>query len=133
MSDFTCTLNSPASEAAVSTLRGQFPHLPSDYFEFLLRSDGGEGFLGISPGYFVIWSAHEVVQFTREYELHIYLPGYVCVGSSGGGELFVLPISGSPVGLFMVPAIGMAPDVVAIVAPTFSQFVAAFGGEWIDT
>jgi hypothetical protein len=35
---------------------------------------------------------------------------HVAVGSSGGGELYVLPISGSPSGIFMVPAIGMAQE-----------------------
>jgi hypothetical protein len=129
-SDTTYKLNVPASEEAVTALRAQFPHLPDDYFSFLLRSDGGEGFLGISPGYFALWSAHEVVKFSTEYEVPIYLPGYVAVGSNGGGELYVFPISGWPSGIFTVPAIGMAPDVVDLVARNFSAFVAEFGGEW---
>ncbi len=127
MSKLTYEFKEPASESAVSRLREQFPNLPSDYFSFLLRSDGGEGFVGVSPGYFALWSANEVAQFTSEYQLHKYLPGYVAVGSSGGGELYVFPVAGWPPGLFRVPAIGMAPDTVLLVARSFSAFVAEFG------
>lgn len=52
MSEMTYELKGPAAELALSKLREQFPNLPPDYFSFLLRSDGGEGFVGISPGYF---------------------------------------------------------------------------------
>jgi hypothetical protein len=130
MSKLSYTLNDPAPTEVVRRLRQRFSNLPSDYLDFLLRHDGGEGFLGISPGYFALWSAKDVEQFTREYELHIYLPEYVCIGSSGGGDLYVLPISGEPAGIFSVPAIGMAPDVVELVAPSFSAFAKEFGGEW---
>lgn len=130
MSEVTYELKAPAAEEAVLKLLAQFPHLPAEYFSFLLRSDGGVGFLGISPGYFILWSAHEVAQFSSEYGVPIYLPGYVAVGSSGGGELYVFPISGWPLGIFTVPAIGMAQDVVGLVAHSFLAFVAEFGGEW---
>ena len=123
----TFTLAEPAVEDAVTDLRRQFPNLPAEYFAFLLSSNGGEGFLGISPGYAVLWGAQEVVPFSSEYEVQLYLPGYVAVGTSGGGDLLVFPFSGSPAGIFVVPAIGMAPDVVDLVAPSFSAFTAAFG------
>src|SRR5262249_25490496 len=45
----------------VSALRKQFPHLPDDYFSFLLQSDGGEGFVGIEPGYFALGIAPSVI------------------------------------------------------------------------
>ena len=126
------TLNPPASPEEVRKLRRQLPRLPSEYFEFLTRSNGGEGFLGVSPGYFVLWPAESVVRFTHEYELHIYLPGYVCVGSSGGGTLLVFPVPGLPTGLFAVEAIGMAIEDLELVTPSFHEFVAAFGGEWAE-
>lgn len=130
MSQTAFTPAEPAAEDAVTDLRRKFPNLPAEYFSFLLGSNGGEGFLGISPGYAVLWGAQEVAQFSFEYEVQIYLPGYVAVGTSGGGDLFVFPLLGAPAGIFAVPAIGMAPDVVDLVAPSFSAFVAAFGGNW---
>ena len=123
-------LKPPASEESVSQLHGQYPNLPAEYFEFLLRSDGGEGFVGISPGYFALWAAHEVASFSSEYQVETYLPGYVAVGSNGGGDLYVFPISGWPPGIFLVPAIGMEQRYVSLVARSFSAFVEQFGGEW---
>ncbi|WP_299694898.1 SMI1/KNR4 family protein [Hydrocarboniphaga sp.] len=122
-------LNEPATEESLKMLRQQYPLLPQEYFAFLQSSDGGEGFLGIRPGYFRLWPASDVAKFSMEYELQIYAPEYLAVGSSGGGELFVFPISGQPAGIFMVPAIGMALDTVRLVASEFNQFVAAFGGD----
>jgi hypothetical protein len=125
-------LNPGASADDVAGLRERFPHLPADYFSFLRQSDGGEGFVGVEPGYFRLWRANEVAQFSSEYQVQEYLPGYVAVGSNGGGELYVFPISGRPSGIFVVPAIGMAPDVVLRVAPSFTAFVSEFGIECPD-
>jgi hypothetical protein len=130
MPDATCTLNGPATELAVAALRARFPHLPGDYFSFLLRANGGEGMLGISPGHFVHWPAEDVARFTLEYQVHIHLPGYAAIGSSGGGDLLVFPASGMPPGIFAVPAIGMATEVVELVASGFPAFVAEFGKAW---
>ena len=101
-------LNPGASADGVASLRERFPNLPADYFSFLRHSDGGEGFVGVQPGYFQLWRATEVAQYSAESQVQEYLPGYLAVGSNGGGELYVFPISGSPPGIFMVPAIGMA-------------------------
>jgi hypothetical protein len=84
----------------------------------------------MSPGYFALWRADEVAQFSAEYEVPKYLPDYVAIGTNGGGELYVFPVSGSPAGLFMVPAIGMEARYVQLVAPTFSHFVSEFGKDW---
>ena len=84
MSEVKYELKGPAQEDGVLRLQGQYPNLSADYFSFLLRSDGGEGFVGVSPGYFCLWSAHDVANFSSEYQVHIYLPGYVAIGSSGG-------------------------------------------------
>lgn len=130
MTEPTHTLKPPASSDAVERLRAEFPNLPADYFSFLLRSDGGEGFLGISPGYFQLWSAHEVSRVSSDYQLDIYLPGYVAVGTSGGGDLYVFPISGRPPGIFIVPAIGMEERHVDLVARSFDSFVHEFGKHW---
>ena len=122
-----CELNPGASAEDVAALRRQFPDLPSDYYSFLLQSDGGEGFVGLAPGYFRLWRAREVTRYSADYEIPKYLPGYVAVGSTGGGDLYVFPTSGSPPGIFTVPAIGMESNVVSLVAPSFSAFASEFG------
>ena len=78
----------------------------------------------------MLWRAEEVATFSAEYEISEYLPEYIAVGSSGGGDLFVLPISGRSEGIFMVPAIGMELEYVRLVAKNISTFEEAFGGEW---
>lgn len=123
-------LNTGASIEAVSKLHAEYPKLPEDYFQFLLKSDGGEGFVGLSPGYFQLWQAHQVSRFSSEYGVSQYLPGYVAIGGSGGGELYVFSVTGQPPGLFHVPAIGMESDVLEQVADSFSDFIIEFGNDW---
>lgn len=123
-------LNPGAAPDVVSKLRKEFPLLPEDYFQFLLQSDGGEGFVGVQPGYFALWQAHEVSECSSSYEVPKYLPGFMAIGSSGGGDLYVLSVSGRPPGLYLVPAIGMEPAVVELVTTTFSEFVSEFGNDW---
>ena len=113
-------------------LRAAYPNLPADYFEFLSRTNGAEGDLGIHPGWFVIWPAEESLVATRGYQMPEYLPGFFAFGGNGGGELFVLPVNASGEGhpVSMVPAIGMAPDTLREVASSFGEFAAAMGKVW---
>jgi hypothetical protein len=122
-------LNPGASTDDVQGLRDRFPDLPADYYSFLCQSDGGEGFVGIQPGYFQLWRAIEVAKYSSQYQAQEYLRGYVAVGSNGGGELYVFPITGWPPGIFRVPAVGMAAADVQKVASSFTAFVAEFGNE----
>jgi hypothetical protein len=125
-------LSNAASAQAIAALRERFPGLPDDYFEFLARHNGGEGALGVDPGWFQLWSAESVAESSDGYGLPTFLPGYTAIGSNGGGELFVFASGGVPPGLFMVPAIGMARETLAPVAPSFTKFAAAFGKEWSE-
>jgi hypothetical protein len=127
-----CRLADAAPAQAVAALRERFPGLPDDYFAFLARHNGGEGSLEIDPGWVQLWPAESVAEFSGGYGLANFLPGYTAIGSSGGGELFVFASAGAPPGLFMVPAIGMSPETVTPVAPSFVHFTAAFGKEWSE-
>jgi len=122
-------LSDAAPAQAIADLRQRFPGLPEDYFEFLARHNGGEGLLGIDPGWFQLWPAESVAEYSDAYGLPNFLPGYTAIGSSGGGELFVFATAGIPTGLFMVPASAMSPETIAPVAASFTQFAAAFGKE----
>ncbi|MDM4769430.1 hypothetical protein [Solimonas sp. SE-A11] len=95
----------------------------------MARSNGGEGFVGVEPGYFALWPSEDIPVASDQYQINIYCPEFIAVGSNGGGELFVFALSGTPKGLHMVPAIGMDPNDIWLVAPTFSAFEAAFGGD----
>ncbi len=105
-------------------LTAALPTLPADYLAFLALSDGGEGELPLDPGWFSLWPATEVATLNATYELATYLPGYTGFGSNGGGELLAFAPDGQVV---MVPFVPMDPADAVVIAPTFSQLVAAFG------
>ncbi|GMV82586.1 MAG: hypothetical protein AMXMBFR7_37700 [Planctomycetota bacterium] len=95
--------------------------LPSEYLEFLLYTDGGEGFIGKS--YVMFWSAHELLEFNRDYKVDEYAPGLFLIGSSGGGEAYALDLRTEPPTFVSVPFVGMGLDHVRKVGGTFLDFL----------
>jgi len=122
------SLSGSAELGAIQALRLAFPTLPDEYFSYLSLHNGGEGPLGVEPGWFILWPAEEALVATAEYQMSKYLPGYMAFGGNGGGELFVFPIQPATgaMPVYMVPAIGMEPAVLIEVASTFGEFVSAF-------
>ena len=120
---------SPATPDAIARLADcAGVDLPDDYLSFLGLSNGGEGSLGIEPGWFQIWPAATVVRYNAEYELQVYVPGCFAFGSSGGGELLAFDARGSkPWPVVMIPCIGMSPNTVVRIATDFAEFTRHFG------
>ena len=120
---------SPASEAVLSklSLEAGF-ELPNDYLTFLSHSNGGEGELGIQPGWFILWEAENVIQFGIEYEVPKYAPGFFAFGSNGGGELLAFEIrNNDECPVVMLPCIGMETNSAMQVAANFTEFAAQMG------
>lgn len=125
------TRSTPAAEEAIRQLiaRCDFA-LPDEYLELLRYSNGGEGSLGVEPGWFQIWPAEEVVTCNEEYEVSQALPGDFAIGSSGGGEMLTFrKQAGPPWPVYMIPFIGMCEEDCLEIASNFVAFVAAFGKE----
>lgn len=61
--------------------------LPDDYREFLLRSDGVEGFLG-AGGYISLRSTAELAALNEAYLVNEALPGVTIIGTNGGGTFY---------------------------------------------
>lgn len=120
---------SPASEAALEKLLSESGlELPEDYLEFLRQSNGGEGELGVQPGWFHIWKAEEVVQAGLEYEVPKYAPGFFAFGGNGGGELLAFDArKNRPWPVVALPCIGLAADETMLVADHFKDLVAQMG------
>src|SRR5687768_3466863 len=77
----------PATKAAMQQLvKSAGVELPADYLTSLHGSSGGEGSLGIEPGWITLWPAQEVIAANRDYRVSEFLPGFFGIGSSGGGE-----------------------------------------------
>ncbi|MEP7340526.1 MAG: SMI1/KNR4 family protein [Acidobacteriota bacterium] len=119
----------PAPETVIQSLLEQSGlELPDDYISFLRCSNGGEGELGIQPWWFRVWTAEEVLEANRGYEVQTNIPGFFGFGSSGGGELLAFDARAPkrwPV--FMIPFIVMDEKDAVRIADDFSSFVMEMG------
>lgn len=118
--------NSPAAAAQVAAAENQLgKSLPSDFREFLLLTNGGEGMIG--ENYVMLWSADELSQYNKSYQVSDYAPGLLLFGSDGGGEAYAFDTRTSPSTVVMVPFVGMSLEDAKPVAPTFTAFLKKLG------
>lgn len=124
---------SPATEAALAALRDQAPSvLPPEYIAQLALSNGGEGDLGVEPGWIQLWPAEEVLLMNEGYQVQDWLPGFWGFGSNGGGELFAFDMRrGVPCPIVMVPFIPMDAHEAVQIAPSFAELREYFGKPFI--
>ena len=122
----------PASQHAIDSLRAAVPwKLPAEYLAFLSYSNGGEGELGIRPGWFHIWSAEEVVGVNESYQVAEYHPGYFGFGTSLGGVMCAFDmLAGPPHKVYGIPSDSIDPVDIDLVADDFLAFVRAMGRPW---
>jgi hypothetical protein len=100
--------------------------LPESYLNFLRRYGTMEGELRVRPFWFRIWPADEVMEANRDDQVQEYLPGWLAIGSSGGGEMLAFDIrSNQPLKVFMIPFIGMDESEAMVVAEDFESFADA--------
>lgn len=96
--------------------------LPDDYVQFLLRHNGGEGFVG-EDSYLILWRVEELEPFNREYQVKDYCPGLLFIGSSGGGEAYGFDTRTSPWNIVQVPFIGMENLLAEPLGSSFEEFI----------
>ena len=121
----------PVDPLSISELTKAIPEpLPDAYLALLQYSNGGEGPLSIEPAWLQLWPAEDVLRLNRAYHLDTSLPGYLGIGSSGGGELLALSLqhSGS-LKVVMIPFIPLTEAELVIVADDFESFIRAIGRE----
>ena len=107
-------------EKAEADLNWRFP---AAYKQLLEKTNGGEGFVG--ENYLILWSAEELAQFNREYQVQDYAPGLLLIGSDGGGEGFAFDTRQTPSPVVQVPFIGMELQYARVVASEFDGFISA--------
>lgn len=103
--------------------------LPAEYLEFLAFSDGGEGPLGIEPGYVVIDSAGDAASQKEKKTFEEFFPGFFMFGGNGAGELLAFDVRGSmpwPVVMIDMTNIDLKESVVKI-ADDFSGLLQHIG------
>jgi SMI1 / KNR4 family (SUKH-1) len=119
--------NHPADEVAIRVAENESNStFPDEYRDFLLFTNGGEGFVG-SGSYAALWRAEEVCSFNKEYEVSKYAPGLLLFGTNGGGECFGFDYRSPDRVVVQVPAIGMSLRDILFIAPTFRRFLDVLG------
>jgi hypothetical protein len=122
------TLNPAIAKDTLNTVIEDLPvWLPNDYIEFLLVSNGGEGFLG--ENYVRLWKAEELRQNNLNYAVAEFAPQLFLFGSDGGGEAYAFDTSASPYKVVQVPFIGMGdPETSIQLGDSFKAFLTNLGG-----
>jgi hypothetical protein len=113
--------NAGADSVALSELVSSYSCLPTDYLDFLARSNGGEGFVGRE--YLILWKAEEIVTFNSDYQVEEFAPGIILFGSSGGGEGYAFDARELKFPVVRVPFIGLDLKYAEPVAPSFSEMI----------
>jgi hypothetical protein len=94
---------------------------PSDYRQFLLNSDGLTGTVGSTC--LALWSARELGELNKGYNLAEFCPEAVAIGSNGGGEAIVFRRDSLRIG--HVPFIPLDIQHYEDLAGTFDEFLRA--------
>lgn len=119
-----------ATHDAIERLRAASPvELPDAYLKLLSFSNGGEGPLPVQPFFLCLDSAEVVAAELRARTLEEFFPGFVIVGSNGGGEFVALDARGTapwPVVALDMTNIDLEDSVLAI-APDFQAFIELIG------
>lgn len=104
-----------ASEDKLSALRAAAPEgLPSEYFDLLAQSNGGEGPFPVQPYSFVLSSADEALNDWTSGTFAEFFPGLFVFGTNGGGEAFAFDttVAGTRVVYFDMTNTNLAESVV---------------------
>lgn len=119
----TAILLSLAVEA-IAALRAKYPSLPPVYLALLSELNGWEGW--VNGRYVILFDASTALTASDEYGMSSYLPGYLALGSNGGGEIIVCALDGpDDRPIFYLPAIGMSNETLFLVEPTITEFTDA--------
>lgn len=66
-----------------------------------------------------LWPLALVEALNNGYAVEEFAPGYIGIGSDGGGEMIALAPSGEVVAM---PFVGMEPEEAVVLAPTWDEF-----------
>ncbi len=105
-----------AAERALSIER-----FPEDYRTWLMTHNGLERWFGET--YLVLYSLENVITLTQAAEAQERLPGYVAIGSDGGGEALAFDFRKTPPPVVMVNAVCSGWDEGLLQATSFAEFM----------
>src|SRR5262249_43729596 len=115
---------------AIEQLRKAVPRqLPDPYLALLRTTNGGEGPLARQPYYLRLDPAEVVAEAAASKQHEEFFPGFVVIGSNGGGEFIALDVRAP--GPLAVVAIDMTnidlEESILPIAPDFDAFIDLIG------
>ena len=115
--------NPPADMMSVNRIKTDIGiELPNDYIEFMIHSNGGEGFIG-SDSYIIIWKLEDLFELNNAYQVPEYAPGIFLFGSDGGGDAYGFDIRTNDVKIISIPFVGMDINLIKILGADFTSFI----------
>lgn len=93
--------------------------LPADYKDFLLFSDGFDGYI---RDFVVILNPVEAIYKDTRDILGKFFPWAIFIGSNAGGEYFVIDKRQTPLGFGLLPTVGGAEDFIPL-GNCFEDFI----------
>ena len=113
-------LNGAATVREITDLEKRLgTNFPDDYKSFLTQINGFEGTIGKS--YVRLHGVEEIEECTLSYCSEFY-PDKICIGTDGGGELFVIEKTNRNQKYGVVPAIGDTNDYIEL-GDTLDKFL----------
>jgi SMI1 / KNR4 family (SUKH-1) len=114
--------NPPATSASIARCQAELKFsLPADYVQFLLRMNGGEGFLS-ENAYLVLYPVEELAE-TNAGHVSKFAPEMFIFGSDGAGEAFAFDIRSEPRPIVAVSRITLDWCDAIVIATNFRAFL----------
>lgn len=96
--------------------------LPQDYRSWLLATGGEEKWFG--EVYLALFTLEDVLAVTEAADAQDRLPGFVAIGSDGGGELFAFDVRTDPPPVVMINGVCAGWHEGLLQAGSFTEFLA---------
>ena len=116
------TGNPPVSREEIEKVQPKLKfRLPKSYVDFMLSTDGGEGFIGKSC--LALWKIEELISMNNAYHVAEFVPDLFLFGSDGGGEAFGFDTRSEVPRVVSIPFVAMEIEDAKVVAADFEAFL----------
>ena len=95
---------------------------PQDYLEFMLKSNGAEGFIG-ADGYLMLYAVEQLEPCNKPYGLGTNGPGLIIFGSAGDSTAYAFDIREESSGIVEIDAISMELGPVRFLGQSYEEFL----------
>lgn len=119
----TMEYNLPSCEEDIKKVESEMDIIfPIQYKEFMLKTNGSEGFIG-ENSYLAIWSIEEIVPFNKEGKVEEFTPGLVQFASDGGGMVYAFDKRNEEILIVEIADDSIHIEEAKFLAKTFAEFL----------